>query len=520
MVETPPENVQDMAAEITRQAPLYSDLHQKHIAVKGLSVGDVLEYQIVEHTTKPLAPGQFWTEYRFSRGLIVLDEQLEISVPLARTVKMKSPAFSPTISEANGYRVYTWHHPNLEHKDETNEKREGTELVWQMARGRLPQPDVLMSSFASWEEVGRWYGSLQDERVKPTPEVIAKAAELTKGAANDEAKMRALYAYVSTQFHYISVSFGIGRYQPHAAAEVLANQYGDCKDKHTLLASLLAAAGIPAYPALINSRLEVEEDVPSPGQFNHVITVVPREGGQLVWLDSTTEVGPYRYLISPLRDKHALVVWKDKPAALVNTPADLPYPSTQTFTMDAKFSEADVLEGNAEFTARGDLEFLLRSSFRQVPLPQWKDLTQRISASFGFGGDVSGVTASSPEKTDEPFHFSYKYTRKDFGDWPNRRIVVPLPFVILPPTDEELLPQGPTWLGAPADIQFHSQVLLPPEYRPASARSTRNSRRRRWKIMGSSFHCRRRRVHQRQRGTELIPLPPPRTARCRSCPRV
>ncbi len=55
--------------------------------------------------------------------------------------------------------------------------------------------------------------------------------------------MKALYSYVSTQFRYIGVSFGIGRYQPHGAAEVLANQYGDCKDEHTLLASLLAAVG-------------------------------------------------------------------------------------------------------------------------------------------------------------------------------------------------------------------------------------------------------------------------------------
>ncbi len=209
------------------------------------------------------------------------------------------------ISEADGYRIYTWQSTNLQHKDETNQKREATEQVWQLARGRLAQPDVILSSFASWEDVGRWYGGLQEERVKPTPEVTAKALELTKNAPNDEAKLRALYAYVSTQFRYIGISFGIGRYQPHSAAEVLANQYGDCKDKHTLLASLLTAVGIPAYPALISTSREVDGDVPSPGQFDHVITVVPREGG-LVWLDTTTEVGPYQYLASPLRDKHAL----------------------------------------------------------------------------------------------------------------------------------------------------------------------------------------------------------------------
>ena len=64
--------------------------------------------------------------------------------------------------------------------------------------------------------------------------------------------------------HYVGVAFGVGRYQPHAASEVLTNQYGDCKDKHTLLASLLAAAGIKAYPVLVNSSHRIDPAVPSP----------------------------------------------------------------------------------------------------------------------------------------------------------------------------------------------------------------------------------------------------------------
>ena len=466
VVETPPENVQDMAAQITREAPFYSDMHEKHVAVRGLSVGDVLEYQVKESTTKPLAPGQFWTSYRFTHEQIVLDEQLEISVPRDRAIKIKSVTGQPAISEAGSYRVYLWHSTNLQHRDETDKKRKATEQLWKQARGRIPKPDVLVSSFTSWEDVGRWYGGLQEERVKPTAEVAAKAVELTKDAADEGAKLRALYGYVSTEFHYIGIAFGIGRYQPHSADVVLENQYGDCKDKHTLLAALLAATGIPAYPALINSSQEVDGDVPSPGQFDHVITAVPRVGG-LVWLDTTAEVGPYQYLVGPLRDKPALVIWKDKPAALVNTPADLPYETTQTFNMNAKLNDAGALEGSAEFSARGDIEYLLRAGFRAVPLPQWKELAQRISFSLGFGGDVSDVTASSPEKTDQAFRFSYNYARKDFGDWPNRRIVAPEPVISLPaPNDEEMLPLGPTWLGPLTDIQFRAQLELPSGYRP------------------------------------------------------
>jgi len=93
---------------------------------------------------------------------------------------------------------------------------------------------------------------LQQDRAKPSPEIRAKAVELTKSAQDEDAKLRAIYDYVSTHFRYIGVSFGIGRYQPHPATDVLSNQYGDCKDKHTLLAALLEAVGIKAFlPSLI-----------------------------------------------------------------------------------------------------------------------------------------------------------------------------------------------------------------------------------------------------------------------------
>jgi Domain of Unknown Function with PDB structure (DUF3857) len=46
IVSTPSDNIQDLDSEITRAAPFYSDLREKHIAVKGLGKGDVLEYAV------------------------------------------------------------------------------------------------------------------------------------------------------------------------------------------------------------------------------------------------------------------------------------------------------------------------------------------------------------------------------------------------------------------------------------------------------------------------------------------
>ena len=462
-VLTSPENTQDMAAEITRGAPFYSDLREKHVAVKGLSVGDTLEFKAHWTVTKPLAPGQFWYAYNFTHNDIVLHEQLQVSVPRDRAVKWRSRDLQPVMGEEVTRRVFTWTTSQLTHKSTEQEKTDQETMLYQAAHGKLPPADVQLSTFQSWEEVGRWYGSLQQERVKPTPEIRAKAAELTQGAADDNAKLRVIYKYVSNQFHYIGIAFGIGRYQPHSAAEVLSNQYGDCKDKQTLFASLLDAAGIKAYPALISSSHELELDVPSPGQFDHVIGVVPQAGGFL-WFDTTTEVAPFAYLVGPLRDKRALVIQDDKPPTLVATPIDPPSKLSQTFTLNAKLDDTGTLSGKIERTVQGDdTEVLFRSAFRRMPMPQWKDLIQQISYGSGFAGDVSDVTVSSPEKTDEPFRLAYSYTRKDYPNWTSRQISSPLP-PFLGQTPEK--PANPIILGGLGSLQFESHVELPKGYSP------------------------------------------------------
>jgi tetratricopeptide (TPR) repeat protein/transglutaminase-like putative cysteine protease len=458
-VTTPPDSMQDMDSEITRGAPFYSDLREKHVAVKGLGKGDILEYEAHWHATKPLVPGQFWFQYSFRHEGIVLGERLEIKVPVARAVKFKGPQATQTVTTDGDFRIYSWTYAKLENTKEPESDRKKVDA----ALGRLPAPDVQISSFQSWEEVGRWYWSLQKDRIEPTAAIRAKAAELTKGMTDDAAKVRALYSFVSTQYRYIGIAFGIGRYQPHAAEDVLTNNYGDCKDKHTLLASLLQASGIPLYPALISAGRILDPDVPSPAQFDHIIGFLP-QGKDAVWLDTTPEVGPFGYLVPPLRDKQALVMAGEKSTRLVTTPVDPPYASTQTFKIDSKLSDSGIFEANVEDTARGDSEVALRSAFRRVPQSQWKELVQQISYGLGYAGTVNDVSASSPEGITEPFHFSYSYNRKDYPDWSNHQISVPgLPFYMPQVKDDAT---DPVWLGPPLETISDSKVELPKGYKP------------------------------------------------------
>jgi tetratricopeptide (TPR) repeat protein/transglutaminase-like putative cysteine protease len=464
VVSTPLDDVQDMPSAITQQAPFYSDFREKHIAVKGLSAGDTLEFKAHWHVTKPLAPDQFWYSYNFDDENIEMNEQLRISVPAGRAVKWQSPSVKPTIEEKDGRQIFTWKSTHLERKSAAAEDVEQEKQAYQAARGQLAPPDVEFSSFQSWEEVGRWYGSLQADRVQPGPEIKAKAAELTKGLTTDDEKIRAIYRFVSEQFRYIGIAFGIGRYQPHTASEVLSNQYGDCKDKHTLLASLLQAVGITAYPTLINSAHATNLDVPTPLQFDHVIGAVP-EGNGYLWLDTTAEIAPPGVLVPVLRDKLALVIPPDKAPHFVRTPQESPIPDSLIFKVDGKLSDAGVLDAQFQETAKGDRELILRSVFRKVSEAQWNQLMQNISYQMGFAGTVSDVSATQPDAIDKPFNVKYQYHRTDYSDWEHHQITLPFGPIQMPrPRVNQTELSAPVWLGSITEDKFTASVSVPDGY--------------------------------------------------------
>lgn len=457
-VVTPPGNIQDMPADITRSAPFYSDIREKQVAVKALDAGDVLEYEYVIHVTTPLIPGQFWYSYDFFKAGIALDEELQISVPRDRYVNVQSADVKPATSDEAGYKVYSWKTAHLQDAAET-EKTQNTPV-------ESPPPAVQLTTFRSWDEVGQWFRGLQESRIAPTSEVHAKADELTDGATSDSEKLHAIYNFVSLKIRYVGIAFGIGRYQPHAAADVLSNEYGDCKDKQTLLTSLLSAEGVKSYPTLVNSSRKIDPALPSPGQFDHVIAAVP-QGSDFLWLDTTAEVAPFGFLTANLRDKEALVIPSTGPAHLVHTPPDPPFKTTFDFHIDGKLNDAGTLDAKARASFRGDAEFLLRSAFRITPQPQWKDLIQRVSYLWNFGGSVSDVSASAPDVTDSPFQLNYDYTRKDYSDWTDKRISPPLPPVFAADiSDKAKTDTHPFELGAIGRDALDASVTLPPGFTP------------------------------------------------------
>jgi hypothetical protein len=55
-------------------------------------------------------------------------------------------------------------------------------------------------------------------KVAVSPEIRAKALELTEDKSSEDEKRRAIYDFVSSPFRYIGVDLGLSRYTPHAAS--------------------------------------------------------------------------------------------------------------------------------------------------------------------------------------------------------------------------------------------------------------------------------------------------------------
>ncbi len=461
--------VQDLSMPVEHEAPVYTDYRQKHVTVPGLRPGEVLEYDIVTVIHTPLAPNQFWMDYDFDKTNITLDEELEVDVPADRQLKLKNkPGTDPKITEANGRRVYRWTSSHLQREDDAKDraKKKGPEQE---------HPDVQLTTFVSWEQIGRWYASLDKDRRAPSPEVRAKAEDLTKGLNSDMDKIEALYDYVAINFRYVSLSLGLGRYQPHAAADVLHNQYGDCKDKHTLLASLLEAEGFHASSVLINSTRKLDPDVPSPSQFDHVITMLPMgpdkndKGGTKeneVWMDTTAEVAPFRLLAYTLRNKLALVIPADGTPHLENTPAGTPMPDSEVDEVGGKVNEIGKLEAHVNYTFRGDEELMLRSIFRRVPEAQWQRVVENVNAAIG--GEITNLKISDPAATREPFTLSYDLAKSNFLDWSKKKsdVLLPLCQFNLPDLGaaDDNAGADPLKLGPKAEYVYKLKLELPAKY--------------------------------------------------------
>ncbi|MCC6783896.1 MAG: DUF3857 domain-containing protein [Planctomycetes bacterium] len=165
-------------------------------------------------------------------------------------------------------------------------------LVWRFRLDGLPRrldeehapgwretvPIVRISTWRDWDAFAAWWWNLIRRQSELTPAIRAKVAELTKDCRDDEAKIAAIYRFVTTDVRDKAWEFGVHGYQPYDIGAIYERRHGDCKDKSILLNAMLGVAGIEAWPVLIRAEEQRDTDDLSLAmvqQFNHCISWLP-----------------------------------------------------------------------------------------------------------------------------------------------------------------------------------------------------------------------------------------------------
>lgn len=180
----------------------------------------------------------------------------------------------------------------------------------------------------TWKSIGEWYQGLSKDRLVATPEITAKANELTAGKADFYDKAEAIGDFVQNQVRYFAIEVGIGGYQPHFAGDIFRNRYGDCKDKATLLSAMLSSVGIhsalmmvdtsrgvvdPDAPSIVGDHMIAAIEIPqgySSPKLHNVITA--KNGRQYLIFDPTWDKTPFGQLEHGLQGSYGLLLEGDQ----------------------------------------------------------------------------------------------------------------------------------------------------------------------------------------------------------------
>ncbi|MGJ5816128.1 DUF3857 domain-containing protein [Paludibaculum fermentans] len=149
------------------------------------------------------------------------------------------------------------------------------------------QPVFEFSTGRSWQEVAARYSTVVDGRIGTAGP--GSPLDPPKSGETPLAIAARLTALLHKQVRYTGLELADAAIVPAAPSDVLARRYGDCKDKATLLVSMLRASGLKANVVLLSSGtgLDVNPELPGLGQFNHAIVYV--DGPQPFWIDATAQ---------------------------------------------------------------------------------------------------------------------------------------------------------------------------------------------------------------------------------------
>ncbi len=404
---------------------IFSDEKAKAVRIPGVDVGTVLAIEWEQKRT----PYTFEDQWYFQREIPVERARFVLHLPQSweyRANWLHHVQQEPVIQG----NTYTWELsdiPRIEDEDEMPH--------WRAVAGQLIvtffSEKTKGRSYSNWSDFGAWYSRLIAGVRDPSAALQAKVQELAPASKPLLERVRTLARFAQRDIRYAAIEIGIGGFQPHPASQVFTNRYGDCKDKATILSSMLAQIGVKSYYVLVNTDrgIYTEASPPSVG-FNHVILAIQlpeasfsapmpalyehKKLGHLLIFDPTSTVVPFGQIPSYEQDNYGLLVTDDS-GELIHLPLSSPELNRLTRTARLTLMPDGTVKGEVEEVRTGMMATESRSTFEhQTESDQRKILEKFLGNTVGTF-HLDSVEAENLDDIDKDLTIRYKFTADHYG---------------------------------------------------------------------------------------------------------
>jgi transglutaminase-like putative cysteine protease len=400
---------------------VFSDARVEYVRFPEAKPGSVVGYEILQKR-RPQVFDDIWgfqerAPVRRSRYILQLPPGWEFT-----TFWANHPEQQP---QSTGPDQYVWEVTDSPAIEVEPEMPSWPAVVGHMLVKFFPRdPAMRAKSTGTWNDIGTWYYNLIAPRRVATPEIKQKVAQLTAGISDPLEKIRALTDFMQRQIRYAAIEVGIGGHQPHAAGDVFAHGYGDCKDKATLLNTMLQEIGVESYNVMISP----ERGFVRPGfprlAFGHSIVAIHLPDsitapnlyavvndpklGRLLFFDPTDEYIPLGYLPLSEQTNFALVV---TPQGGELVPVPLLPPATNRLLRTATLSvnATGDLTGEVEELSWGGPAELSRAQFLSAAPADRQKVFEAILGKSLTNFSLTSASIGNLEKYNESLTLKYKF---------------------------------------------------------------------------------------------------------------
>ena len=368
--------------------------------------------------------------WQIQRSIPVVFQALEVDLPAGRTHSQAWHNFKPVQPVEVAPNHWRW-----ELKDTAaltlRDIPSGPEWSAVAARMSVQWGDAALEGTDSqWRAIGQWVTTLEASRPDPSPEITAQAQSLIAGAPDFYTKLYRITDFIQKNIRYFIVMRGIGGLQANHAADIYRNKYGDCKDKTTLLISMLQVAGIHAFYVPVDDRRGIV-DPDDPSLFgNHMITAIEipagvddarlmaivkaKDGKRYLIFDPTNERTPVGNLPSYEQGSYGTLAAgaSSQIIALPVLPPDAnPNNRKGSFTLAPDGTLTGSVESVRSGSGGGELRNILKYS---------DEKERREALETAVAHDVPGVVLNSfhyvqPNDLDKPIEIHYQLTAGQYA---------------------------------------------------------------------------------------------------------